>query len=160
MDEEKKLSGLLELKPVRVMEKADILAAIPHRPPFLFVDRVEIIEERVSAVGVKFVSPDEPFFAGHFPGQPIMPGVLILEAMAQTCAALAMSQPDFAGRSAVFIGIDRAKFRSPVLPGQTLKFAVRLNKLARAGRASGEAFADGKPAAEAAMTFVCADKKL
>src|SRR3989339_276998 len=100
--------------PVRTLEMNDILAAIPHRPPFLFVDRVEILEEGKKGVGIRYVSPDEEFFRGHFPGKPILPGVLILEAMAQTSAALSLGVHSMAGENAVFIRLDNVKFRHQI----------------------------------------------
>jgi len=152
-------AGLLEALPSRTMSREDILKAIPHRPPFLFVDSVNVIEEGKSCVGAKYLSPEEPFFAGHFPGRPMLPGVLILEAMAQTSAALAMSSGIYENKIAFFMGIDKVKFRQSVFPGQTLKLAVKILRAGgRAGRARAEAFCDGKLAAEADMTFAILDK--
>ncbi|MDD2772226.1 MAG: 3-hydroxyacyl-ACP dehydratase FabZ [Elusimicrobiales bacterium] len=155
--ENKNLEFLLAATPVRIMKITDILAAIPHRPPFLLVDRVEIVVERKYGVGVKCVTVNEPFFQGHFPGNPIMPGVLMLEAMAQTCASMVMSLEQFRGRNAFFLAIDNAKFRQMVIPGDVLKMAVEITRLAKAGRAHGEVYAGGKLAAEADMTFILSE---
>lgn len=156
MTDEKKqdLAFLLTAPVVRSMSINDVLAAIPHRPPFLLVDRVDIIEERKYALGTKCVTMSEPWFQGHFPGQPVMPGVLMLESIAQACAASVMSLDEFRGRVAFFLTIDGAKFRRPILPGDTVKLAVELLRLGRMARGRGQAFVDGNLAVEADMSFV------
>jgi len=153
------LKNFLSAEPVRTMSQEDVLKAIPHRPPFLFVDSVDVVEEGVSCVGTKHLSPEESFFKGHFPGKPVMPGVLMVEALAQTCAALAMTSNIYKGKIAYFIVIDNVKFRQSAFPGQTLKLAVRiLRSGGKVGKARGEAFCEGKLAAEADMTFAFSDK--
>ncbi len=99
---------------------------IPHRYPFLMIDRVVEVEAGTSAVGIKNVTVNEPYFAGHFPGRPIMPGVLIIEAMAQTAAALVVASigPAAAGKPVYFMTIDQARFRRPVVPGDQLRIKV------------------------------------
>ncbi len=105
------------------MNIEEIMKTIPHRYPFLLVDRIiEKNEKRV--VGIKNVTINEPFFQGHFPGHPIMPGVLILEAMAQVAGTLVLANPANKGKMAYFMGIDKAKFRKPVVPGDTIRFEV------------------------------------
>lgn len=101
---------------------AGILRAIPHRYPFLLIDRVDDLRPGESAIGIKNVSVNEPFFAGHFPNHPVMPGVLIIESMAQTAAVLVVHTlgPDAAGRVVYFMSVEGAKFRRPVVPGDTL----------------------------------------
>ena len=102
---------------------AGILRAIPHRFPFLLIDRVEALIPGQSAIGIKNVSVNEPFFTGHFPNHPVMPGVLIIESMAQTAAVLVVRTlgPDAAGRVVYFMSVEGAKFRRPVVPGDTLR---------------------------------------
>jgi len=107
-----------------------LLQLLPHRYPFLLVDRLEDIRHGVSATGIKNVTFNEPHFQGHFPGQPVMPGVLIIEAMAQTAIALVMNSPgiETEGKIALFTSIDKARFRRPVVPGDILEMKIELVK--------------------------------
>jgi 3-hydroxyacyl-[acyl-carrier-protein] dehydratase len=142
---------------------ADILAVmslLPHRFPMLLVDRVEDIVLGVSARGVKAVSINEPFFAGHFPGRPIMPGVLIIEALAQTAGVLALKTLGDAGKGKLvyFMAIDGAKFRIPVEPGCLLDLKVEFaQNRGRISKFTGRAEINGKLAAEANFTAMIAD---
>lgn len=140
--------------PVRVMDSEAILNVIPHRYPFLFVDRVEVFEEGKRCVGIKHVTADEPFFQGHFPGKPIMPGVLIIEAMAQASAAMVMGSPSNAGKLALFIGIDSAKFRRQVVPGQVIRMEIEIfHASSHGGKGKGRAYVDNKLCTEAELSF-------
>ena len=135
----------------------EIQAIIPHRYPFLLVDRIVEIEPGKRAVGVKAVTIDEPFFAGHFPGHPVMPGVLIAEALAQVGAVAVMQTPGMQGRVPFLTGLDSFKFRWQVVPGDRLQLEVTLSHLrGRAGRGHGVATVDGALAAEGDITFVIA----
>jgi 3-hydroxyacyl-[acyl-carrier-protein] dehydratase len=139
-----------EYAPVRIISSQEILTIIPHRYPFLLVDKVEIIEENKRCAGIKCVSANEPYFHGHFPGRPVFPGVLILEAMAQTAAAMMMSLPEVRGHFAYFAGINRAKFRRLVVPGDTLKLFVEIIRFkGKIGKLQGAAFVGQELAAEA-----------
>ena len=146
--------------PVRTLDAAEIEKAIPHRFPFLLVDRVDILLDKKRAVGTKGVTMNEHFFQGHFPGHPIMPGVLVLEALAQTACVLMMSGGGMEGKLAYFLAIDEAKFRAPVRPGSLLKLQVEMLRMGgRAGKARGEAFVDGTLCTEMTMTFALAPRQ-
>lgn len=145
-------------KPVRSLDVLAIRKAIPHRYPFLLVDKLDVLIEDKAAIGTKMVTVNEPHFNGHFPDQPIMPGVLIVESLAQAAAAMLLSKKGFEGKLAMFMGIDECKFRAPVLPGMVLKQHVEVLRLGRAGKFRGEAYVDGKLAAEAVMMFALVDK--
>ena len=137
-----------------------ILAILPHRYPFLLVDRIVGLEEGRRAVGIKNVTFNEPFVQGHFPGAPVMPGVLIVEAMAQVGAVLLLrGVPDRGSKLVYFAGIDQARFRRPVVPGDQVRFEVEVLKLrARSARLRGEAFVDGARVAEAEMLSSMVDR--
>ncbi|MFI5362037.1 MAG: 3-hydroxyacyl-ACP dehydratase FabZ [Elusimicrobiota bacterium] len=144
--------------PIRSLDVAGVKKAIPHRYPFLLIDKIQVIQEDKYCIGIKMVTANEHFFEGHFPGQPVMPGVLIVESMAQTACAMLLSKGGFENKIAFFMGIDEAKFRAPVLPGCVLTHHIEILRLGRAGKFRGEAFVDGKLAAEATMTFALVDK--
>jgi len=146
--------------PVKTLSVTEIQECIPHRYPFLLVDKVDILETDKRAVGTKCVTVNEEFFNGHFPGHPIMPGVLVVEALAQTACVMLMSGGGFSDKIAYFLGIEGAKFRAPVTPGSVLKLEVEVIKLGgRAGKFKGKATIDGKVATEAQMSFVLAPKE-
>ncbi|MGA8041620.1 MAG: 3-hydroxyacyl-ACP dehydratase FabZ [Terracidiphilus sp.] len=132
----------------------EILEFLPHRYPFLLIDRIVEFEPAKRTVAIKNVTINEPYFQGHFPGHPIMPGVLVVEAMAQAGAVLMLhGMPDRQTKLAVFTGIDNAKFRRQVVPGDQLRIEVDvLSFRTRAGRMAGKAFIDGKVACEATLT--------
>ena len=118
----------------------EIMEIIPHRQPMLLVDRVEVIEENKKAVGYKGVTYNEPFFAGHFPTEPVMPGVLIMEAMAQTTAVLLMNREEMRGKIGYYGAMNKVRFRKKVVPGTVLRM--------------GKAYTDEGLAAEGEMTFM------
>ncbi|EOL42889.1 3-hydroxyacyl-ACP dehydratase FabZ [Enterococcus caccae] len=137
------------------MNIQEIKEIIPHRYPFLLLDTVEEIVVGEKVIAKKNVTINEPFFQGHFPGEPVMPGVLILEALAQAGAVALLSIPDFKGKTAYFGGIDKAKFRQKVVPGDTLMLEVEIMKVkSRAGIGKGTATVNGKKVAEAELTFM------
>jgi len=138
-----------------LMNIVQIKEIIPHRYPMLLIDRVEELMEGQRIVAKKNVTINEPFFQGHFPHEPVMPGVLIVEAMAQAGAVALLSLPQFKGKTAYFGGIDKAKFRKKVTPGDTLILEVEILKIkANAGLGKGIARVDGKKVAEAELTFM------
>ncbi|WP_273484635.1 3-hydroxyacyl-ACP dehydratase FabZ [Desulforamulus ruminis] len=127
---------------------------LPHRYPFLLVDRILEVEEGKKIVGIKNVSMNEPFFQGHFPNYPVMPGVLIIEAMAQVGAVAILSMPAFAGRIALLAGIDKARFRRQVVPGDTLRIEVEVLKLrGTVGKSQAKAYVGEELAVEAELMF-------
>ncbi len=131
---------------------------IPHRHPILLVDRIVELEPGKRAVGLKNVSTNEWFFEGHFPDNPIMPGVLIVEALAQTGAVAALSAEEFQGKLGLFAGIDGVRFRRQVVPGDQLRLEVEMERLRRGiGRAAAIATVDGETAAEGRLTFALVD---
>ena len=137
-----------------MLSATEIQKIIPHRYPFLLVDRIIELEPMKRAVGIKNVTITEPFFQGHFPGQPVMPGVLILEAMAQVGAVAALYPPENRGKVALFASIDRVKFRKPVVPGDQLQMVAELAKVRGGmGKLWCEAFVDGQVVAEGELMF-------
>lgn len=137
-----------------VLDIHQIMAILPHRYPFLLIDRVVEVERKKRIIAIKNVTINEPFFQGHFPGYPIMPGVLIVEAVAQAGGALLLTEiPDREDKLMVFTGIERAKFRRPVTPGDQLRIEVTvLNWRSRAVRMEGRATVDGKLVCECVVT--------
>lgn len=146
------------------LETADVkrlMELIPHRAPMLMIDRMIDIIPNVSATGVRAVSISDPIFLGHFPGHPIMPGVMIVEAMAQTAGALIMHSMSTTSNDKLvyFMSIDRARFRRPVVPGDMLMIPVKLLRArSPVWRFSGEAYVDGKLCAEAEYSAMIMDK--
>lgn len=144
----------------RIIDINEIMEMIPHRYPFLLIDKVKDIQSGESAIGIKNVTVDEPYFEGHFPGHPIMPGVLIIEAMAQTSAVLvveAMGKKE--NRLVYFMTVDQARFRKPVLPGDRLELTVRKERSrGNVWKFKGEAHVDGNLKAEAVFSAMIIDK--
>lgn len=140
------------------MDVKEIQNMLPHRYPFLLVDRILEMEPEKKAVGLKNVTINEPFFEGHFPGNPIMPGVLIVEAMAQVAGLMAFSS-GVEGDTVYFMSIERAKFRRPVVPGDQLRLEItRIQQRGNVWKFSGVATVDGKTAAEAEFTAMVLKK--
>ncbi len=140
------------------LDVRDIRRIIPHRYPILLVDRIVELEPGKRAVGLKNVTTNEWFFEGHFPDNPIMPGVLIIEALAQTGAVAALSADEFQGKLGLFAGIDGVRFRRQVVPGDQLRLEVEMDRLRRGiGRASAKATVEGETAAEGRLTFALVD---
>ena len=133
---------------------ATIRELIPHRYPFLLVDRIETLEPGVRAVGIKNVTQNEPFFEGHFPDYPVMPGVLVVEALAQVGAVAVLRMPEHRGKLAFFAGIDDCRVKRVVEPGDVLELRCELERIRGAiGRGKAEARVDGDLACKATLTF-------
>jgi 3-hydroxyacyl-[acyl-carrier-protein] dehydratase len=151
-----------ETKPGVILDVEGIQKLLPHRPPFLLVDRVVAFEKDTSLTALKAVTMNEPFFPGHFPGHPVMPGVLILEALAQACALLAcLSMPpeEVAGKVTYLMGIDGARFRKPVVPGDRVELKVVVTKhKGPVWKMTGQALVDGQVTSEAEFMAMIADK--
>ena len=146
----------------RTVDIAGIMHAIPHRYPFLLIDRVVDLVPNVSAIGVKNVSVNESFFQGHFPGHPVMPGVLIIESMAQTAAVLVVETlgPEEAGKVVYFMSVEGAKFRRPVVPGDVLRIHVAKERnRGNVWKFNAVARVDGVAVAEATYAAMIMDKK-
>jgi 3-hydroxyacyl-[acyl-carrier-protein] dehydratase len=140
-----------------VLGPQEIQAIIPHRWPFLLVDKVIELEPGKRAVGIKQVSMGEIFFQGHFPGVPIMPAVLVVEALAQVGAVALLSQPENKGKIGLFAGMDEVRFRKPVYPGDTLRLEVTLDRVrGNFGKGTAKAYVDDEVATEAALLFMLA----
>ena len=137
-----------------MLNTKEILDIIPHRQPFLLIDRIESMEEGKSITALKNVSYNEPFFAGHFPDQPVMPGVLIIEAMAQVGAVSLLSDDKYKGKTPLFGGIKNAKFRRKVVPGDVLRMEVEMTRVrGPLGIGEGKAYVDGELCAQAELVF-------
>ena len=143
-----------------VLDTRQIMEIIPHRQPFLLIDTIEELEVGKRAVGKKCVSYNEAFFAGHFPGEPVMPGVLIVEALAQVGAVAILSQPEFKGKIAYFGAINSAKFKGKVVPGDVLRLETEIIKMkGPIGVGSAKAYVDDKLVTQAELTFAIGEQR-
>ncbi|SPQ01234.1 (3R)-hydroxymyristol acyl carrier protein dehydratase [Candidatus Sulfobium mesophilum] len=143
-----------------MMNINEIMKFLPHRYPFLLVDRITDLKPGVSATGLKNVTMNEPFFQGHFPGQPIMPGVLIIEAMAQVAGVMAF-RSGMEGKSVYFMSIDNVKFRRPIVPGDQVIMDIKvLKQRGNVWKFSGSATVEGKVVSEAEFTAMVTDKEI
>lgn len=139
------------------LNNTQIQAIIPHRYPFLLVDRILELEPGKRAVGIKNVTANEQFFQGHFPGNPVMPGVLMVEALAQVGAVAVLTMAENRGKIALFRGIDKVKFRRQVVPGDQLRLEVELTKVrSQIGQGIGRAYVEDQLAVEGEITFAFA----
>ena len=143
------------------VEQAEIQSLLPHRYPFLLVDRVREFEPQKRIIAYKNVTINEPFFQGHFPGRPVMPGVLIIEAMAQAGGVLVFKSGGPVGKTVMYLaGIDEAKFRRPVVPGDQLRFEIEvLKKRPPFWKMQGKAYVDNEVACEAVVTAMVMEEK-
>ncbi|QAY67732.1 3-hydroxyacyl-ACP dehydratase FabZ [Paenibacillus protaetiae] len=141
-----------------MLDILQIQEIIPHRPPFLLIDRILEVEPGVRAVGIKNVTMNEPFFVGHFPSYPVMPGVLIIEALAQVGSVAMLLVEENKGKLGFFAGIDGVRFRGQVKPGDTLRLEVEITRLkGTIGKGKATASVDGKVVAEGELMFALSD---
>ncbi|WP_282013205.1 3-hydroxyacyl-ACP dehydratase FabZ [Pyramidobacter piscolens] len=142
-----------------MLDIKEIMSCVPHRYPFLLVDRIQELVPGKSVVAIKNVSINEPFFQGHFPGEPVMPGVLILEAMAQAGAMMVLNIPELRGTIAFLTTVNRAKFRRPVVPGDQLVIYTEMGRIfGKMGKVKAHAEVEGKTVAEAELGFMLTKK--
>ena len=146
--------GVVGPQPAVPMDIRAIRRILPHRYPMLLVDRIGELEVGIRAVGYKSVTINEHFFQGHFPGRPVMPGVLIMEALAQVAGVVMLAKPEFQGKTPFFTGLDNVSFRRPIHPGDTIRLEVEIDKVKlNMGRAQGRALVDGQVAARGTLKF-------
>lgn len=144
----------------KLLTETEVMDLIPNRYPIIYIDYVDEIESGKKIIATKNVTINEDFFQGHFPGNPVMPGVLILETLAQAGSILILKSEEFQGRTAYIGGINKAKFRQKVVPGDTMKLVFEITKIkGSVGTADAVATVDGKKAAECEFTFIVGDQK-
>ena len=144
----------------KLLTETEVMDLIPNRYPIIYIDYVDEIESGKKIIATKNVTSNEDFFQGHFPGNPVMPGVLILETLAQAGSILILKSDEFQGRTAYIGGINKAKFRQKVVPGDTLKLVFEITKIkGSVGTANAVATVEGKKAAECEFTFIVGEQK-
>lgn len=154
------LQSFLTLPVVQVIDQEQIKRSIPHRAPFLMVDEVRILEEGKKYLGIHYVRPDEYYFKGHFPGSPVMPGVLVVESMSQAFGGALMSRVAGDGTNSIplFLSIDEAKFRGIVRPGDTLQMPLEILRLGKISKIYAEAYVNDKLCAQATLNFILGER--
>ena len=155
MSAKQTLSTFLTLPVIQTIDQKQIKASIPHRDPFLFVDEVRVLEDGKKYIGIHHVNPNSCYFKGHFPGKPVMPGVLVIESMSQAFGGAIMNR--IVGESTaipLFLSIEEAKFRGIVYPGDTLEMPIHILRLGKISKIYAEAYVKGKLCAQATLNFI------
>lgn len=154
------LQSFLTLPVVQVIDREQIKQSIPHRDPFLLVDEVRVLQDAHKYLGIHYVRPDEYYFKGHFPGRPVMPGVLVVESMSQAFGGALMSRVAAKNSNAIplFLSIEDAKFRGIVRPGDTLQMPLEILRLGKISKIYAEAYVNDKLCAQATLNFILGEK--
>ena len=160
MSTKKSLHTFLTLPVQKVIDKEQIKSSIPHRDPFLLVDEIRVLEDGKKYLGIRHVTADEYYFQGHFPGNPVMPGVLVIESMSQTYGGAVMDRVT-KGQSNIiplFLSIEEAKFRGMICPGDTLQMPIEILRLGKISKIYAEAYVNGKLCTQATLNFFLGEK--
>ncbi len=160
MSAKNSLRDFLTLPVLQTIDQEQIKKTIPHRDPFLLVDEVRVLEDAKKYMGIRYVRPDEYYFKGHFPGSPVMPGVLVVESMSQAFGGAIMNRISKGRESVIplFLSIEEAKFRGIVRPGDTLQMPLEILRLGKISKIYAEAYVNGKLCAQATLNFILGEK--